>query len=117
MRTLYTFMTVAALTVLGPGTALAIGPETGTIVAMKTCRESTSLREILIRVNIGGTLKWFFIGTEGASSSSPSYTAIALAAMLSGKTVTIEYGSTITKCGVTVNNLESGTNRYLQINN
>lgn len=112
----YTFIAVAALAVLGPEVALA-SSDSGQVLKVMSCVESDKVsRSILVKVvNGNGTEKWFYLGTE--SSSAPSYTSIALAAMLSGKKVSINYGGQTTRCGTTAYNLQSGSDRSFTIVN
>lgn len=99
---------------LTPGLALA-NNVTGIVESVRTCPDGSGGQKVVIHVrnSADNTLKRIYLGIETGGSST--FSSVALGAMLSGKTITIEYSSNAaTQCGVTAL-YGNATSHWIQI--
>lgn len=89
------FKPISLLALLGtmlvaPGLAHAT-LSTGRVVKIMSCADGSNPRKLLIKLSTGN---WFYMGTESATQTS-TVGSIAMAALLSGKPVTIDSTSNV----------------------
>lgn len=89
--------------------------DTGTIRWVRTCPDGSGGQKVVINYDIGGgTLKTVYLGID--SSGTSPLTTLAVSALLSGRTVTVERTSNAaTQCGVTAL-YGNSTSAYIQLN-
>lgn len=89
--------------------------DTGTVTRIRTCPDGAGGQKVVVDYDIGGgTIRSVFMGVDAAGHSP--LTTLANAALLSGRPVTVERGTTTsTQCGVTAFDGNS-TSHFIQLN-
>jgi hypothetical protein len=91
------------------------GNDTGTVTWVRTCPDGAGGQKVVIHYDLGGgTTKTVYLGIDAAGTSP--LTTLAVSALLSGRTLTVERASTAaTQCGVTAL-YGNATTHYIQLN-
>jgi hypothetical protein len=114
-RSVVSLLALAALMLI-PQIAEAAN-DTATIRWVRTCPDGSGGQRVVINYEVvgsPGTFKTVFLGVDSAGTSP--LTTIAVSALLSGRTVTVERASTAAaQCGVTAL-YGNSTSAYIQLN-